>query len=257
MVFQIIKEAFSSKHKNVTTKSSEIDFVTETDQAVEKFLIDGLKEKYPNHRFIGEEGVASGLKCQLTDEPTWIIDPIDGTMNFVHSFPNVCISIALLVNKVVEIGIIYNPVLDLQYTARKGEGAFLNGNPISVSPTTALSDSLVIMELGTTRDEEKRQLVRDNFNILQTKCHGLRALGSCALNMAHVASGGADLYFEFGIHAWDIAAGDLIVREAGGVVYDTEGGPLDILGRRVICASSIEIIKEVIPLLKQMKNERD
>jgi myo-inositol-1(or 4)-monophosphatase len=84
-------------------------------------------------RFIGEESTATGIKCELTDEPTWIIDPVDGTMNFVHGYPNVCVSVALWVNKVAEIGIIYNPVLELFFSARRGQGAFLNGKPINVS----------------------------------------------------------------------------------------------------------------------------
>lgn len=117
-------------------KSSEIDLVTETDQEVEKFLISNLKENFPEHLFIGEESVSNGAKCELTDAPTWIIDPVDGTMNFVHGYPNVCVSIALLVNKIPEIGIIYNPVIDYLFEARRGLGAKLNGKVIHVSKET-------------------------------------------------------------------------------------------------------------------------
>lgn len=115
------------------TKSGEIDLVTETDQQIEKLLIDSLSKQFPDHKFIGEESVAEGSQCSLTNCPTWIIDPIDGTMNFVHSFPHSCISIALFVNQKPSIGIIYNPVLNQLFTARKGKGAFLNGERITVS----------------------------------------------------------------------------------------------------------------------------
>ena len=110
--------------------------VTETDQEVEKYLLSNLKENFPDHLFIGEESVSQGAKCNLTNSPTWIIDPVDGTMNFVHGYPNVCTSIALFVNKIPEIGIVYNPVIDLFFEARRGLGAKLNGRTIHVSKET-------------------------------------------------------------------------------------------------------------------------
>jgi len=219
---ELIRQAFDKK-KQVLQKSCDVDLVTETDQAVEKLLIQRVKENFPTHKFIGEESVAAGEKCLLSDDPTWIIDPVDGTMNFVHSFPHCCISLAVLHNKVAQIGIIYNPVLEQMYTAKIGKGAFLNNKPIHVSKETDLNKSLLIIELGTSRDPQKHDCVMKNLVSLSSKAHGFRSMGSAALNMASVASGGSDCYFEFGIHVWDIAAGDLIVREAGGVCIDTEG----------------------------------
>nr|CAH0112654.1 unnamed protein product [Daphnia galeata] len=253
---EIIKEAFYKK-KAVVTKSCDVDLVTETDQAVEKMLISRIKENFPNHMFIGEESVAAGEKCDLTDEPTWIVDPVDGTMNFVHSFPHSCISLAVLYRKDIHVGIIYNPTLEQMYTAKLGQGAFLNGKPIRVSEETELGKSLVIAEFGTNRDPQKMESVLKNITALMNKVHGLRAMGSAALNMSSVASGGSDCYFEYGIHVWDIAAGTLIVREAGGVCIDTEGGPLDLMSRRMICASSEKLALQIIPLLTQLKLERD
>ncbi|XP_055300265.1 inositol monophosphatase 2 [Sitodiplosis mosellana] len=239
------------KSKKVQQKLSDIDLVTETDQEVEKLLIDTLTAEFPHHRFIGEEATSEGAKCELTDAPTWIIDPVDGTMNFVHSFPHSCISIALLVKKQAEIAIIYNPVLKQLFTARRGQGAFYNGKQMHVSDKKEVSQALVVAEFGTSRDEKKLDIMLENFRkILQTS-HGVRALGSAALNMAYVAVGGADVNFEFGIHAWDIAAGDLIVREAGGVVIDPAGGPLDLMSRRVLAASSPELASEFSKLIKQ------
>lgn len=144
-------------------KSSNIDFVTETDQQVEKHLIDGIKNKFPSHRFIGEEETSEGKKVELTDAPTWIIDPVDGTLNFVHSFPHSCTSIALLVDKVAEIGIVYNPVLGQKFVARRGKGAFYNGRKVRVSNVKKLEDALICTETGTARDEDKTVVTMENL----------------------------------------------------------------------------------------------
>ncbi|XP_042220415.1 inositol monophosphatase 1-like isoform X1 [Homarus americanus] len=253
---ELVRDAIKKK-KNVETKSSVVDLVTESDKAVEKLLITGLSGVFPDHKFIGEESVAAGEKCVLTDEPTWIIDPIDGTMNFVHSFPYTCISVALWVNKDAEVGIVYNPVLEQMFTAVKGQGAFLNDEKISASGQTDLGQALVFSEMGTSRDPEKVDTVLTNLTTLITKVHGIRAMGSCTLNMCHVALGGVDICFEFGIHAWDMAAGYLIIKEAGGVVIDTEGGPFDLMRRRVLCASTQELAEKIAKLLKQYQPERD
>lgn len=241
----------NSGEKAVVEKSSNIDLLTETDQQVERLLMDGITGKYPEHKFIGEEETSAGKKAELTDAPTWIIDPVDGTMNFVHSFPHSCISIALLVNKVTEIGIIYNPVLNQKFTACRGKGAFMNGKQINVSRETRLEYALATTEFGTSREEEKTTVVLENIGKLIRVVHGMRSLGSAALNMAMVALGGADFNYECGIHAWDVAAGDLLVREAGGVCLDPAGGPLDLMSRRVLCASSQELADKVIPILTQ------
>lgn len=253
---QLIREKIWSK-KSVEFKSCDVDLVTETDQQVEQLLISNLKSKFPGHRFIGEESTAGGIKCELTDDPTWIIDPIDGTMNFVHGYPNVCVSVALWVNKVAEIGIIYNPVLELFFSARRGQGAFLNGKPIHVSRENELSKSLIGFEFGTSRDSERTKLILDNMTTLTPVVHGLRATGSCAQNMAMVALGGTNANFEFGIHAWDIAAGCLIVTEAGGVVIDPAGGPFDVLSRRYLCAGSQELADQLVKIITQCYPERD
>ncbi|KOC67440.1 Inositol monophosphatase 1 [Habropoda laboriosa] len=239
------------------TKTCEVDLVTEWDQKVEKLLIDGISSKFPDHKFIGEEGSSLGNKVELTDAPTWIIDPIDGTMNFVHTLPHTCISIALVINKVTEIGVVYNPILEQLFSARRGQGAFLNGAPISVSGEKELRKALVMMEMGTSRDPEKMKVVLENANNLISQVHGIRSLGSAALNMCMVALGGADVSFEFGIHAWDVAAGDIIVREAGGVCIDPAGGSFDLMSRRALCASTSELAQELAIVLVQYYPERD
>lgn len=252
----LIKE-YVTGFKTFETKSCDIDFVTEVDKKVEATLIGGLSKQFSGHKFIGEETISGGGKFELTDDPTWIIDPVDGTMNFVHGFPHSCISLALWINKEPIAGIVYNPLLDQLFTARKGKGAFLNGKQIHCSQAMKLSDALVTTEAGTSRDPEKIKCVIENYATILAKAHGIRGLGSAALNMAMVAMGGADANFEFGIHAWDTAAGALLVLEAGGVVIDPAGGPFDIRARRVLCAATPELAEEISKVLVQYYPERD
>lgn len=172
-------------------------------------------------------------------------------MNFVHSFPHSCVSVALLVEKRAEIAIVYNPILGQKFTARRGGGCFYNGKPIRVSGQKDLSKSLVTTEFGTSRDAEKMVVVLENLRKVVGAVHGVRSLGAAAMNMSMVALGAADVNYEFGVHAWDIAAGDLLVREAGGVTMDPAGGPLDLMSRRVLAASSVELAQSFVPLLTQ------
>ncbi|XP_050336976.1 inositol monophosphatase 1 [Bactrocera neohumeralis] len=233
-------------------KANDIDLVTATDKEVEQLLINGLLDVFPDHKFIGEEeSAAGGAPNKLTDAPTWIIDPVDGTMNFVHSFPHSCISIGLKVNKVTEIGIVFNPMLGQRFSSRRGQGAYLNGRRIHVSGQKELGKSLVTSEFGTSRDTEKLKVVFENFQNIVPKVHGFRMLGAAALNLCMVALGAADINFEFGVHAWDVCAGELLVLEAGGVVIDTTGGKFDIMSRRILAASSEELAQEFAKHLTQ------
>ncbi|XP_068722295.1 inositol monophosphatase 1-like isoform X1 [Montipora capricornis] len=244
---EVVKEAFY-KEKTIDTKSCGTDLVTETDQQVENLIIGHLKEKFPSHSFIGEEMVSSGEKCNLTNEPTWIIDPIDGTTNFVHKYPMVAICIGLAINKQVEIGVVYNCIKDEMYTARKGSGAFCNGVQLRCSSCTDLSSALVITELGASRDPLRMEILNKNFRKLAeepVRVHSIRMQGSAALNLCSVASGAADLYYEFGIHVWDIAAAGVIAEEAGVTLMDPSGGPLDLMGRRVLAACDKKMAEEV------------
>ncbi|CRL02942.1 CLUMA_CG015782, isoform A [Clunio marinus] len=257
LVMQLVSQsgeivaARNSQRKTVQIKSHPTDFVTETDQQIEKLLIDGIRKKFPDHKFIGEEESSEGKKVQLTEAPTWIIDPIDGTMNFVHSFPHSAISIALLVNKVTEIGIVYNPVLEQKFTARRGQGAFYNGKRIHVSDETDITKALIMIEFGTNRESDKVKVVMENLNLLVRKCHGMRCLGGAVLNICMVALGGAECAFDFGAHAWDYAASEFIVREAGGVTLDPSGGNFDIMSRRLLVANNMEMANQLVAEIVQ------
>uniref|UniRef100_A0A1B6MNZ2 Inositol-1-monophosphatase n=1 Tax=Graphocephala atropunctata TaxID=36148 RepID=A0A1B6MNZ2_9HEMI len=243
--------------KSIQIKFSAVDFVTETDREIEEKFKREISAKFPDHKFIGEETTDDGEKMQLTDSPTWVIDPIDGTMNFVHGYPYVCISVALLVNKETQMGIIYNPVLNQLFTARKGQGAFYNQKPIRVSTIKELSEAVVSTEVGLSRDEEKLRVVAENIKNFVPLAQGIRSVGTRAMNLALVALGGTDAFYEFGPHAWDMAAGDLLIREAGGVVIDPSGGAFDLMSRRVLAASTRELADQIIPKLQQYYPPRD
>jgi len=239
--------------KKVETKSNITDVVTETDRAVEAALVTGIQTEYPDHKFIGEEDTAEakgGNVPPLTDNPTWIIDPIDGTMNFVHSNPLISISVALVVNKQLMIGIIYLPALDMMYTARKGCGAQLNGKRISVSDCTDLSSAMCLQEIWAQSGNTTNESWQLNcIAALMKRAHSVRSLGSAAINLAFVAAGQADAYSQSLISCWDFAAGALIVKEAGGIVLDPNGGRnFDLMSRRILVASSQNLAKDILAI---------
>lgn len=254
---KMIREALQ-KDIAVMQKSSPVDLVTETDQKVEQLIISSIKEKYPTHSFIGEESVAAGAPSILTDNPTWIIDPIDGTTNFVHRFPFVSVSIGFTVKKEIEFGIVYSCIEDKMYTARKGKGAFCNGAPIKVSGQEDISQSMVLTEMGFKKDPEHFKTMLANIKtILTIPVHGIRSPGSAAVNMCLVACGSADAYYHMGIHCWDMAGGAAVVTEAGGVIVDISGGPFDLMSRRLIVASSSAIAERIAKEITQFDVGRD
>ena len=186
----------------------------------------------------------------FTNKPTWIIDPIDGTMNFVHSNPLVVTSVGLAINKKLVLGIINAPIIGHMYTAIKGKGAFLNGEKIQTSSVKRLNDALVIMELSAGGNERKRNSCLANVAMLSDKAHAIRCPGPAALDIAWVGGGSADAYFHCGFHCWDMAAGVVIVKEAGGVVYAPNGGQADLMSRGVLVASSEELALELSKLIE-------
>ncbi|XP_022213761.2 protein piccolo [Drosophila obscura] len=236
-----------------TTKEHEHDILTRTDNEVEEKFIREMSALYPTHKFIGEEAISKSEtgQVELTDAPTWIIDPIDGTMNYVHHFPYYCISVALVINQRPEFGIVYNPPMDEMYTARRGKGAFLNGTPIKTSGQQSLEHALVLQEYSTGMNEDRNTVVLGNTKRLLKKTHAMRSIGSSAMGLAMVASGVADAFYYFGLHIWDMAAGVILVQEAGGVVIDPAGGELDLMSRRCLAAASMPLATELSDQLDQ------
>lgn len=219
------------------SKKNSADLVTETDQAVEKMVSTSLKEKYPNYSFMGEETYQPGDK--LTSNPTFIVDPIDGTTNFVHAYPYVSISLGFAIDHVPTVGVVYNPFTNTLYSGIKGKGSFLTDAthnharlPLrEPEPLTGLDKCVVAMEWGSDRSGNDYNVKVDTFRKLCASkedggamVHGLRSFGSAALNLCGVASGSLDAYWEAGCWAWDVCAGWVILREAGGIVVDANKG---------------------------------
>lgn len=194
------------------------DYVSEVDRAAEQAIIDILKQAYPTHGFYGEE---SGKSNSESDD-IWIIDPLDGTTNFLHNFPQYCVSIALQQKGVLTQAVIYDPVRNDLFTATKGRGAFLNDKRIRVANRSKLQTALISTGFpfkNFTHLDTYLDMLRDMIK----STSGIRRPGSAALDLAHVAAGYTDGFFETGLSSWDVAAGGLIVQEAGGMVGDFEG----------------------------------
>jgi fructose-1,6-bisphosphatase/inositol monophosphatase family enzyme len=240
--------------QNIKTKSTSTDFVTETDEKCDKTIIELLKKDFPDFEIISEETFNSVM--ELSDKPTWIIDPIDGTTNFVHRNPFVAVSIGLTYLRQCVLGVIVLPMLDETYTAIKGEGAFktdlYRSEPfrISVSSNNTISTSLLGSNFPYDRSDAALQPVFARYNaLLKRGVRGIRGTGSACVNLVHVACGSLDGYFENGLHSWDMAAGKVIIEEAGGVVLDINAGPIDIMERRILACSNLELAKEVSEVL--------
>lgn len=197
------------------------DFVTEVDKAAEAAIIAILKEAYPDHRILAEESGVTEAAGKVSDFE-WIIDPLDGTTNFIHGMPQYAVSIALAQKGVVTHAVVYDPNRNELFTASKGGGAFLNDRRIRVSKRVKLQDALI----GTGfpyRVFEHSDVYMEIFKELTKKTSGLRRPGAASLDLAYVACGRYDGFFEFGLAPWDIAAGSLLISEAGGLVSDLAG----------------------------------
>jgi len=245
-----VKAALSNRDKKVMEKSSATDLVTETDKATEKLLVGGLSAKFPGHKFIGEEDVAenkSNNVGDVTDDPTWIIDPIDGTTNFVHGHPMVCISVGLVIKRVPWIGIVSVPMTNNVYHAVRFKGAYLNGEKIQVSRAQQLGKAMVLNEVWSLSGHNKLQL--ENMAKLMEHAQAIRTVGSAAINLVMIANGESDVYPQVGIRCWDIVAGGLIVQEAGGCLMDPrDGSDYDYMSRGILAASTPELAKAVLDL---------
>jgi myo-inositol-1(or 4)-monophosphatase len=211
----------------------DVDLVTEADRASETFLNDRLRSRWPEFGVLGEEGTRSDMAA----DHRWLVDPLDGTTNFAHGFPVFCISVALVRSEELLAGFLYDPTRDEFFAAERGEGAKLNGETMHVSRTKRLAESI----LGTGFPSHKRH---KNPNIhfyhqLTLRSHGLRRAGSAALDLANVAAGRYDGFWEFNLNPWDTAAGVLLVQEAGGKVTRFDGTPFRLKSDEVLASNGI------------------
>ncbi|SDJ04328.1 inositol monophosphatase family protein [Salimicrobium halophilum] len=229
---------------HIETKSNADDLVTQMDQETEEFFADRIRSTYPSHRVFGEEGFGDDVRD--LDGIVWIVDPIDGTMNFVHQQKNFAISIGIYEDGIGEIGIIYDVMEDVLYTAVKGEGAYRNGEPLpEVLKNRPLEKS--IFSLNTTwLLEENRRVEAEGIRELVKTLRSTRSYGSAALEFAFVAEGLLDGYVTMSLMPWDVAAGKVILEEVGGVVTAGNGSELSMVDRSSVCATRANIHDEVV-----------
>lgn len=203
---------------DIDTKSSDIDLVTQVDRLCETRIREVLLEAHPGHVVLGEE---QGQRGEARHR--WIVDPLDGTVNYAHAFPFFCTSIALEIDGRVEVGVVYDPVRDELFSAVAGGGAHLNGRPLRVTDTTELRRALVATGFAYSEDTQHRNL--EVFARVVPQVQAVRRPGAAALDLCYVAAGRVDAFWEMALNPWDVAAGVLLVREAGGTVTGGDAAP--------------------------------
>ncbi len=213
------------------SKKGRINLVTDADLESEELIVERIRENFPDHRILAEErGSLSG------DSPVrWVVDPLDGTTNFAHGYPCFCVSIGVELDGKDAIGVVFNPVSRELFTARKGQGAQLNGEPIHVSAVDNLVDSLLVTGFSYDRDEIEHNL--RHFNRLMLHARAVRRDGSAAMDLCSVACGRFDGFWELSLHPWDVAAGKLIVEEAGGRVTAFDGSKCGICDEQILATN--------------------
>ncbi len=240
---KILLDKFGRKI-NISFKG-EINLVTEADLASEKFIIEQIKSHYPKHSILAEESGNAVVDGNSTWK--WIIDPLDGTTNFAHGYPCFCVTIALEHEGKIVVGVTYDPTRDEMFSAERGHGANLNNKQIRVSDTAKLSDALIVT--GFPYNFAKKPDFVQNLSKILLKARGVRRDGSAAIDMAYVACGRFDGFWEEGLNAWDMAAGTLFIEEAGGTVTYYDGSQFSIY-QPPICASNGLIHNEMLQILK-------
>lgn len=230
------------------TEKSPNDYVTEVDQRVEKEIIGIIKKAYPSHAIIGEEGgEIAGNDFQ------WIIDPIDGTRNFIHGFPHFAVSIGVMHKNKIEYGVIYDPVLQELFVAARGKGAQLNERRIRVAQRKDLAECLLGTGFAYRHIDKDNKVPTKILRSVLPLCGDIRRAGAATLDFAYVACGRLDGFWEFGLHLWDIAAGILLVKEAGGMVSDPNGGETYLKTGNVVCANPV-ILRQFLKMIHKDVN---
>ncbi|WP_088239850.1 inositol monophosphatase family protein [Calothrix rhizosoleniae] len=231
-----VLQGYLGKVEDATTeKGRPGDLVTVADKASEAVVLDYLHRHFPDHAILAEE---SGKLGNQKNEYLWAIDPLDGTTNFAHQYPCFAVSIGLLINGIPQVGVIYDPFHDELYRAAAGLGATLNRRPIRVSQTTELGKSLLVTGFAYDRRETADNNYAE-FCHLTHLTQGVRRSGSASIDLAHVACGRVDGYWERGLSPWDIAAGIILVQEAGGQVTAYDKSPLDIYSGRILATNGL------------------
>jgi myo-inositol-1(or 4)-monophosphatase len=236
-------------HITVARKTNAIDLVTEADREAEAAAIEVLQRAFPAHAILAEE---SGPSASSSSDHRWIIDPLDGTTNFAHGYPQFCVSIAYERRNKLQVGVVLDAFKRELFVASRGGGARLNSQPIRVTRTNSLEHSLMLTGFPYDR-RERRRFYLAFWEAFMMRTHGIRRTGSAALDLCWVACGRVDAFWEFGLKAWDVAAGALIVEEAGGHVSNMEGSLLDLTAGRIVASNGrlhqamLETIRATLP----------
>ncbi len=241
----ITRASFEVEQLRVTHKGHN-DFVTEVDQAAEQAIVDVLRQAYPDHAILAEESGASA-NLHKDSEYVWIIDPLDGTTNFIHGFPQYAVSIGLQHRGQITQAVVYDPTRNELFTASKGAGAFLNDKRIRVTKRDKLADALIGTGFPYSDLSGLDEYVK-MFHVMTQKSAGLRRPGSAALDLAYVAAGRLDGFFEKNLKPWDMAAGTLLITEAGGIVGNFHG-EADYLYKGNVIAGSPKIFSQMLNVL--------
>lgn len=239
-----ILEKYWGKLTKIEQKGAAWDLVTEADKESEALIISHIQKEFPTHTLLAEE---SGLTSAPGAEYVWVIDPLDGTTNYTHTYPMVSISIGLLHQGKPIMGVVYNPIHHELFQATRGNGATLNNQKLLVSKVKSLSQSLLATGFAYDRKDNEDNNYQEFCHITQIS-QGVRRGGSAALDLAYVAAGRLDGYWERGLKPWDIAAGILLIEEAGGRVTSYESTPLDLETGRILATNSLvhsELSKEL------------
>ena len=245
---KIIKERIGTITDNEITQKSISDYVTEVDVLSEKTIIIRIKNHFPEHQIMAEESSNDYKKAEYL----WIIDPLDGTTNFIHGFPVFAISIALMKKGEIVLGVVYDPLKNELFYAEQGSGAFLNGKRIHVSSIKEPAFSLI----ATGFPFRNKQFIPSYIKIFQSLLYSvsdLRRAGAAAIDLAYVACGRVDGFFEFALSPWDIAAGTVLIKEAGGIVSDFEGGQTYLKTGHIVAGNPVIhpfLIKKINEVLK-------
>ena len=242
---QILMEKFGRKIR--ISKKGNINLVTEADLTSEKYIVEKIRSRYPKHTILAEE---SGESVAIVDGDKrwkWIIDPLDGTTNYAHGYPCISVTLALEHDSEIVVGVTFDPTRNEMFCAEKGEGAILNNKPIRVSDTEKLSESLIVT--GFPYDFSKTANFARHLHEFLLQSRGVRRDGSAAIDMAYVACGRFDGFWEEGLNPWDVAAGVLLIEEAGGRVSYYDDSPFSIYAPP-ICASNGLIHGEMLEVLK-------
>ncbi len=246
---EIVRRAFPRNVLSVINFKGDVNPVTETDLAAERRIVEQLRAAFPDHRIFAEE--SGGDAWQSPGPPIWLIDPLDGTNNFAHGFPHVAVSLALVADGEPVVGVIYDPLRDETFAAVAGGGATLNGEPIRVSAVADLSEAF----LATGFPYDRRTATDNNVERMGRfvrRALGVRRAGAATLDLAYVACGRLDGFWEIRLAPWDVAAGILLVREAGGRATDFDGTPNCLSGAAIVASNGLihdqmlEVVREPI-----------